>query len=130
MSKRYLLDTHTFLWIGLDPSQLTKRARTAIEDTAHQLYLSYASIWEMAIKKGLGKITMPVSLDEFITTVARDSGVQLLPLNYQDFLTIETLPKHHGDPFDRLLAAQALREQLPILSTDKMFDKYRVRRYW
>ncbi len=91
--------------------------------------LSQATIWELSIKLGLRKLTLTVPLAEAVRR-ALESGVQLLSIELADLYSVEFLANHHRDPFDRLLAVQALNHSLPIISRDKIFDAYGVQRIW
>jgi PIN domain nuclease of toxin-antitoxin system len=123
-----LLDTHAFLWWVADDARLSARARRAI--AREPCVLSVVSCWEMAIKVSLQKLDVPLPLDRFIGAQLELNGFGLLPIGIEHTAAAATLPFHHRDPFDRLLAAQALREQLSIVSADKVFRKYAVKRVW
>ncbi|MGE0490431.1 MAG: type II toxin-antitoxin system VapC family toxin [Vulcanimicrobiota bacterium] len=125
----YLLDTHTFLWLLDDDPRLTTRVKTIFLDPDNQLLLSDVSSWEMAIKSSLGKLSLPTSAAAFIPTQLRQNGIDAHPITLGQVLAVESLPLHHRDPFDRLLAVQAL-EGLTLLSRDKVFDLYGVLRVW
>ncbi len=127
---RYLLDTHTFLWMSGEPARLGPAARQRIEATTSQLFLSVASVWEMAIKRSLGKLDLPEPLAGFLEEQLAATRTNLLDVRSEHALRVETLPWHHRDPFDRLLVAQAHFEALPILSRDPSFDAYLVERIW
>ena len=123
-----LLDTQAFLWwVGDDP-RLSTRARRAITDSSS--FLSVASCWEMAIKAALGKLEIPRPIDRFIQQQLEVNGFSLLPASLEHVAAVAELPFHHRDPFDRLLAAQARREDLAIVSADPVFRKYGVKRVW
>ena len=123
-----LLDTQAFLWwIGDDP-RLSTRARRAITDASG--LLSVASCWEIAIKAGLGKLEIPRPIDRFIQQQLEVNGFSLLPASLEHVSAVAELPLHHRDPFDRLLVAQARREELAIVSADPVFRKYGVKRVW
>lgn len=117
-----LLDSHTLLWWLDDSPRLGSRARAMIAG-ATSVAVSMASIWEIAIKAGLGKLT--VDLDELIDNVGRD-GFELLPITAADCAAIARLPRHHGDPFDRMLIAQARARDLTLVSDDASLAAYRV----
>ena len=123
-----LLDTQAFLWwVGDDP-RLSRRARRAITDAS--CLLSVASCWEMAIKAGRGKLEIPRPIDRFLQEQLEVNGFSLLPASLEHVSAVVELPLHHRDPFDRLLAAQARREELAIVSADPVFRKYGVKRVW
>lgn len=126
---RLLLDTHAFLWFATGDRRLSRRARAAMESGDAELVLSAASVWEIAIKAGLGRLTLPSAVDAYIAEkVAR--GYRLLPVSWMQAAAIERLPFHHRDPFDRLLAAQARGEGYQLVSRDRVFDKYGIERVW
>lgn len=126
----FLLDTHTFLWMASSPERIGEEARSRIEDTGCELLLSLASVWEMAIKSSLGKLELPAPLGSFVGQQGEALRTRLLDIRLEHTLEVENLPFHHRDPFDRLLAAQASFEGLPILSADTSFDDYSVSRIW
>lgn len=125
-----LLDTHAFLWTAVGDSQLSKRAENLFLDSQNQLYLSVASIWEMAIKSSLGKLTFQKPIESFILDILQENGIQLLTIEFRHAIRVSTLTFHHHDPFDRLLISQAIEEKIPLLSCDKVFDSYGVKRLW
>jgi PIN domain nuclease of toxin-antitoxin system len=126
----YLLDTHTFLWFINDDGALSSSARTLIEDPANTLYLSMASIWEMAIKVSLGKLEIPSPFTDFIENQMRENTIILLDIKTAHTGFVAALPFHHRDPFDRLMIAQSIYESLPIIGSDPLFDNYGVTRLW
>ena len=126
----YLLDTQVFLWWIDDAPQLTARARAAIADPRHECLVSLASVWEMAIKARLGKLTLPKPVLTFVPTQLHANGFRQLDIGFRDVARVEMLPDHHRDPFDRLLIAQALERDLPVVTSDKVFRTYGVRRVW
>ena len=123
---RILLDTHIFLWADNDPEHLSPTAKASIEDTANSLVLSAASIWEIQIKAQLGKLALRLPLAELIDDQQQTNGIEILPKTLAHVLTLDALPQHHRDPFDRLLAAQAKTEGLTLLSADPVFKQYPV----
>jgi len=127
---RYLLDTHAFLWMAGAPEKLGAAARECIEATASELFLSVASVWEMAIKKSLGRLDLPSELPDFLAEQLAATRTSLLEVRSEHALRVETLPWHHRDPFDRLLVAQASFEKLTLLSQDEALDDYESRRVW
>jgi len=126
---RYLLDTHTFLWFVNDDSQLSIDAKNLLESDV-DLLLSVGSLWEIAIKVSIGKLSLPDSYDKFIPQQMALNDIEMLPLNLAHLEVVVTLPLHHRDPFDRLLIAQVMVENVPIVSADGMFDNYGVNREW
>ena len=127
---RLLLDTHAWLWWNQDAPALTARARHAIADPANQCWLSMASAWEMAIKIASGKLTLESNLERFLPEQLASNGIALLPIDVRHIARTVKLPFHHRDPFDRLLVAQALVGGMTIVSADRVFSKYRVKRIW
>ncbi len=126
---KLLLDTHAFLWFVTGDARLSRAARQALETADNQLMLSAASVWEMAIKAGLGRLTLPASVEEYIAEKV-ENGFGVLSVEWTHAAAVEKLPPHHSDPFDRLLAAQALAENLPLVSGDPAFGAYGVTVVW
>jgi PIN domain nuclease of toxin-antitoxin system len=120
---RFLLDTHALLWALGDPDLLTPMARDALSDPANEVFVSAASAWEMAIKVGLGKLRVPDDLEDQL----RISGFVALPVDVGVAFAVRLLPPHHRDPFDRLLVAQAQRDQLTLVTRDASIRQYSVR---
>lgn len=126
---RVLLDTHAFLWWMEDDRRLSSGARRAITD-ATDGFLSIASCWEMAIKISRRRLTLAKPIEQLIPEQLGMNAFRLLQLDLDDVARVVALPFHHRDPFDRLLAAQALSEELTIVSADPVFRKYGVKRVW
>ncbi len=124
-----LLDTHALIWFGENDLQLSKRASQAIESSGNTIYVSLASLWEMAIKRSLGKLQLNQSLKDIINALEAN-GFELLAVSTAHVLQVETLPFLHRDPFDRILIAQTLSEDFTIVSNEVLFDSYGVRRIW
>jgi PIN domain nuclease of toxin-antitoxin system len=127
---RYLLDTHAFVWMASAPERLGPAARERIDTPATDLFLSVASVWEMAIKRSLGKLELPSPLPAFLEEQLAATRTQVLDVRTEHVLRVENLPWHHRDPFDRLLVAQAQFEGLTILSRDAILDEYQASRAW
>jgi PIN domain nuclease of toxin-antitoxin system len=125
-----LLDTHVFIWLSLTPERLSQQVTDLLMDETNLWFLSLASVWEMQIKRQLGKLSLNLPLPELIASQQQTNGLQLLPIELNHIFTIENLPQFHRDPFDRLLIAQAITEQIPLLSIDTVFDHYPVQRLW
>lgn len=125
-----LLDTHSFLWFIAGSSKLSEPARLSIENPETELYLSIASLWEMAIKISLGKLQLGEAFGELIPAQLSQNGISLLQISVDHTAGVIQLPFHHRDPFDRLIIAQAQSENLPIISTDSVFDAYDIERIW
>jgi PIN domain nuclease of toxin-antitoxin system len=117
---RLLLDTHIFLWATIDSPKLANEARRLIL-SAEEVYVSAASIWEIAIKSGLGKIEGDVGL---MVGAIEGSGFLELPVSASHAAFVATLPLHHRDPFDRLIVAQAMMEPLALLTADDVLSQY------
>ncbi|NJN89319.1 MAG: type II toxin-antitoxin system VapC family toxin [Leptolyngbyaceae cyanobacterium RM2_2_4] len=124
----FLLDTHAFIWLAENDSSLPDGLRTMI-DTADLVYLSIASLWEIAIKLKLGKLSLQQSY-ETIGGAIDTSDILILPISFADTVQVRNLPLHHSDPFDRMLISQAINHSLTVISTDKKFDAYSIRRLW
>ena len=127
---KLLLDTQAFIWFDGKRAKLSRAAHRRVADRANELYLSVASIWEMSIKIGLGKLRLGTSLRSVIDDQVAAAGLRLLDVNRWHAEAVQHLPSHHGDPFDRLLIAQAAREGLAVVSSDERFDAYDVKRIW
>jgi PIN domain nuclease of toxin-antitoxin system len=98
--------------------------RTALEDETNEVLLSLVSVWEVAIKYALGRLTLPAPPDPFVPDRLARDGIAVLNLDLQDALDVGPLPRHHGDPFDRLLIVQAIRRRIPIATGDAAFARY------
>jgi PIN domain nuclease of toxin-antitoxin system len=127
---RALVDTVTFVWDLLADPRSSRRAKQMLSSDTDELVFSLVSIWEIAIKMKLGKFNDLGSSVAYIRDQMNEYGMELLPIRYEHILQLEALPLHHGDPFDRLLIAQAITENLPILTGDKKFKLYDVKVIW
>lgn len=127
---RLLLDTHALIWIILEPEKLTERVTGLFFNRYNEIFLSIVSIWEMQIKVQLGKLKFDLPLSELIENQQQVNDLQLLSIMTGHIYALEQLPNHHRDPFDRLLVAQAMIEQMPLLSVDAVFDRYLIERWW
>jgi PIN domain nuclease of toxin-antitoxin system len=125
-----LLDTHTFIWWTIQRNKLSQLASDRLINPNNSLFLSLASVWEMQIKLQLGKLTFDLPLSELITSQQQTNGLQILPIQLEHILALGDLPNHHRDPFDRMLVAQSMVEQMAILSADIVLDSYPVQRIW
>ena len=127
----YLLDTSSFLWFVHDDRRLSARAADLIEDSNNEIHLSLVSIWEIAIKVNLGRgLVLRRPFAEFIDHQLSANQFELLEINVSHLKGVARLPRHHRDPFDRLLIAQSLVENIPIITSDAAFDRYPVQRLW
>lgn len=123
---RLLLDTHTVLWFAEDSPKLSAASIRAIEDPTNEILLSAVIPWEIAIKRAVGKLE---TSDEYLRLL-RDAGAVELPVTIAHAQAVEHLPQHHGDPFDRLLIAQAQAENAAIVTDDSRIRKYDVGTVW
>jgi PIN domain nuclease of toxin-antitoxin system len=122
-----LLDTNVFLRYFLEPKRLKRQALADIESFEGDVYVSAVSIWEIAIKSALGRLRIPGDLSAFVRHRMDEARFTELPVAIDHAVAMRSLPLHHADPFDRMLIAQAQVEGLPIVSSDRQFDKYKVR---
>lgn len=127
---RILLDTCTFLWIVAGDQQLSATARAAFEAPDNDVFLSAVSAWEIAIKHSLGRLPLPESPDAFVPRMRRDHGIEGLALDEDSSLHLCKLPALHQDPFDRMLACQAIVHGLVILTPDDLLVQYPIRCVW
>jgi PIN domain nuclease of toxin-antitoxin system len=124
---RLLLDTHVFIWWADDPEKLSPAALAALEDEANDLLLSVASVWEMQIKIQLGKLKLSLPLKELVKNQQETNNLTVSPVTLPHVLALDALPFHHKDPFDRLLIAQSIEEDLTLVSADSQFSTYSVK---
>ncbi|MFN9717940.1 MAG: type II toxin-antitoxin system VapC family toxin [Planctomycetota bacterium] len=129
---KLLLDTHTFLWLVDGNSSLSATAQAAICDPSNALFFSIASVWEMAIKTSRTNPQLKLNepLDQYIARWTAAYQVQVLPIDLQHALHVAVLPKHHADPFDRMLIAQAEVEAMTLVSADRKFASYSSQLLW
>lgn len=127
---KLLLDTHTLLWWAAGDETLSAKARDAILDEDNAIFVSAASAWEIATKHRLGKLAQAEPIVADIAGAIAAEGFLELAISVHHGQASGALPLIHGDPFDRMLAAQALAEQLPIISDDSQLDQYEVTRHW
>jgi PIN domain nuclease of toxin-antitoxin system len=123
---RYLLDTHVWLWLQTQPERVSADVRDRLGDGSAQLLLSAASSWEIAIKHALGKLPLPEPPKTYVPSRMRHDSVDGLPVTHAHALHVATLPRHHGDPFDRLLVAQSQLEDIPLVTADPRITRYDV----
>lgn len=121
-----LLDTHVFLWWAIEPHKLSVPVLGALQDRANKLVLSVVSIWEMQIKRQMGQLILPVSAKEFVAVQCATNGIDILPIVERHIWSLDQLPFLHKDPFDRLLAAQAVVEGHTLVTNDKLLRQYQV----
>jgi PIN domain nuclease of toxin-antitoxin system len=127
---RLLLDTHAFLWFLLDQPQLSAIARSLIADPANDIETSPATYLEIAIKISLKKYSLPEPFELFMQREIAANAFRVLPIELKHAAALTTMPFHHRDPFDRLLVAQALVEDIPLVSADSILDAYGIKRLW
>jgi PIN domain nuclease of toxin-antitoxin system len=125
-----LLDTHSLIWFFSGHPKISDTARKLIEDVEQKKLISLVSVWEMGIKQSKGKLTLSLSLEDYIKEKIKLEDFEILPIQLNHLGMISSLPFHHNDPFDRLLIAQAIVENIPILSRDIAFDSYHINRIW
>ena len=123
----FLLDTHVLLWLLAGSPRVGTALLTTLADPGNTVYVSAASAWEIAIKAGLGKLAVPPDLDHWLPAEIAAAGLTPLPIDLNHALGVERLPRHHTDPFDRLLIAQAIVDDITLVSADRAFDAYGVR---
>jgi PIN domain nuclease of toxin-antitoxin system len=124
-----LLDTHALLWFATGDRRLSRPARKAMEAHTAVLQISPATVWELSIKASLGRLVLPSTVQAYVAEKLEE-GYRMLPLTWTHATAVERLPFHHRDPFDRLLAAQALAEQVPVVTRDRIFRAYGVTVVW
>lgn len=127
---KYLLDTHTLLWIVNDDPRLSKKSKQVYLNSENLILFSIASLWEIAIKISLKKLSIEEPLNEFIQIHIKGNDIKFLNIEVPHILLLENLPYHHRDPFDRLIVTQCIHEDITLLSSDKMFDLYPIKRVW
>jgi PIN domain nuclease of toxin-antitoxin system len=127
---RHLLDTHTLLWYTLADPKLSGTAKALILDPANEILISPASYWEIAIKVGIGKLTLNQPYEDFIDACLNKYCFTILHVEPKQTAALITLPFHHRDPFDRPLVAQSMVEGIPIISNDSALDAYGITRLW
>ncbi len=127
---RLLLDTHTFLWFIGGDSGLDEYARGLIENRGNERFLSVASLWEMAIKAGIGKLEVPLPFSRLFDEHVFANAIEVLSIQAEHLDAYRRLPFHHRDPFDRLLIAQAVAEEMTVVTRDAAFSAYGVGVLW
>lgn len=126
---KLLLDTHAFIWMDRQPERLPPKVFEACSSGDNELFLSLASIWEMQIKLGLGKLQLGRPLRQIVEDQYAN-GVAILPVKLSHLWTLADVPPVHSDPFDRMLVAQAMDEKLLFVSGDSVMTSYPVKRFW
>lgn len=127
---KVLLDTHALLWATLSPTSLSRKAAGIIADERNVILVSAASAWEVATKVRLGKLPGAEVLEREFLDVMEDAGYTAVPIDIESALRAGRLTGEHRDPFDRMIAAQALADDLPVISADPKLDSFGIRRIW
>lgn len=123
---RFLLDTSVLLWSRAEEHKLNSRARELLSSKSSELFLSAASVWEIAIKYALGTLQLHAAPGAYIPEVLREMGIHALDIAFVHAIEAGKLPLHHRDPFDRMLVAQTNAEQMVLLTADRIFEKYKI----
>jgi PIN domain nuclease of toxin-antitoxin system len=124
-----LLDTHPFIWFMNGDDQLPVDLKNKISDTSNRCLLSIASLWEIAIKTSLGKLSLNGDFNQ-VASFLSDNEIELLPITFEHLERLMQLPFHHKDPFDRIIIAQGLTEGLPVATKDSFFTDYTITCIW
>ena len=124
-----ILDTHAFLWALAGDTRMSRHAREVFAGSG-DLFLSIASVWEILIKVQSGKMPFPRPAGPYVLKRMAENSIEALPISLNHLLAIERLPMHHRDPFDRILIAQSLEENLPLVTADRVFGRYDVKVIW
>lgn len=127
---KLLLDTHAFLWFIGGSGELSSYARALIEDEENDRYLSVASLWEMTIKVSIGKLDVPLPFTRLVRQHVTGNAIEVLSIEPKHLDKQRSLSYHHRDPFDRLIIAQAIVEEMPVVSRDDGFSDYPVQLLW
>ncbi|MFM7904367.1 MAG: type II toxin-antitoxin system VapC family toxin [Microcystis sp.] len=127
---KILMDTHAFLWFIEGDTNLSDAARSLIENNQYQKRLSIASLWEMSIKASLNRLELKTTFPNLIQNYVYNNGFDILSINAEHLEQLKRLPFHHKDPFDRLIIAQSLTENIPIITKDELFKRYTENLLW
>ncbi len=127
---RLLVDTVTLLWAADKPHLLSNLVRLAIDDSGNDLFLSVTSVWEISVKVGSRKLTLPLPIEEFVASLVERMSLQVIDLTLEDVLHSKSLPLIHRDPFDRMLVCQALSRGLVIATPDPAIRRYAAPSIW
>ena len=127
---KFLLDTSVWLWSISEPKRLSREAYDAFADPVNELFLSVASAWEIAIKWNSGKLRLPEPPSSYVPRIMTLQGIRPLAISAPHALGVSVLRPIHRDPFDRLLAAQANLEDMTLMSSDRIFERYSVKLLW
>lgn len=124
-----LIDTHVLIWFAEKHPRLIPKVQRWLEDSENRIFLSMVSMWEMAIKVNLGRLTLLVSFETTLEQLPK-MGFELMPIELKHVTRFASLPLHHRDPFDRMLVAQAMEENLSLVSSDRSLSKYGIKVLW
>jgi PIN domain nuclease of toxin-antitoxin system len=127
---KVLLDTCAFIWITTDAPELSQKARDVFQNPENEVFLSSVSVWEIMVKNSIGKLSLPDEPENFVCLKRQQHGIETLSLTEQAVFHLKKLPKHHQDPFDRMLICQALEYNLTILTPDDKIAQYPVCTTW
>ena len=127
---RFLLDSHAFLWWLDGSANISEAARSVLRVRKNEIFVSLACVWEMAVKTSLGKLRLALPFERFMTENLGRNTFTLFPVEFRHVLGVASLPFHHRDPFDRLLVAQSIEDEIPVISADTIFDRYGAQRIW
>ena len=127
---RLLIDTHVFLWLMDSLKKVPDAVQAACGNPSNTLYLSIASVWEMQIKIGKGKLVLRQPLPDILAEQQQENGLLILPVGLEHLWALDELPARHGDLFDRMLIAQAMVENMFLVSADQVFSEYPVKLFW
>lgn len=127
---KLLLDTQAFLWLIGGMPEVSQKASKLFTDKNNTFFISLASVWEIAIKTSIGKLTFQQPLEYFLSSQLQENNITTLNIDFRHVIRVAALPFHHRDPFDRLIISQALSEDLPVVSSDSAFDAYGIKRLW
>jgi len=127
---RYLVDTNAWIALFEDSPNLSNEAATLMESATAECFVSIASVWEAAIKVGIGKLALPYDLQQDLPRIFDENGFTVVGIEFSEAAAVVDLPRLHGDPFDRIMVSQAKQRGWPIISSDPVFDAYGLRRIW
>ncbi|HFC12954.1 MAG TPA: type II toxin-antitoxin system VapC family toxin [Anaerolineae bacterium] len=124
-----ILDTHTLIWFIMNDVKLSNNAKKLVV-SSEAVFVSVATLWEIAIKMSIGKLSLDGDFDDLFPAQLLANELKVLPIHVDHLSQVSQLPLHHRDPFDRLIIAQGMVENMPIISRDAAFDAYPVKRIW
>lgn len=127
---KYILDTHTFLWAISEPDKLSEKIVDILENSENEIYTSIVNVWEICIKYSIGKLELKKEPEKFLINEIIDANFKILEIKISHIFKMTHLPEIHKDPFDRLLIAQSLDENIPLLTNDPIIKKYKSKIIW